>query len=142
MTISDALKIIERYNYWQGGADATGNTCVVESYLYAKKHYQEAKDYLCSWSALEDKIIEADNNPKNVEEFAKPIKAFDIMRRKNVDIGCFTHSFTYVEKDKQLKFYNKNGQYCFEDGHNDLTDEEYALLEEAFMYDAEIKHHK
>lgn len=136
MTISDALKIIERYNYWQGGAknsyDTTGSACITESYLYAKEHYQEAKDYLCSWSALEDKITEVNNNPKNVEAFAKIIKAFEIILKKNVDIGCFAYSFVNIEPDKKLKFYNKNGQYCFEDGHNDLTEEEYAVLEEAF----------
>ena len=46
MTNEDALKIIERYNYWHGGEDATGNVCIVQSYLYAKEHYQEAKDIL------------------------------------------------------------------------------------------------
>lgn len=50
MTNEDALKIVERYNYWQGGAknsyDTTGSACITESYLYAKEHYQEAKEQI------------------------------------------------------------------------------------------------
>lgn len=46
MTNEDALKIVERYNYWHGGEDATGNYCIVQSYLYAKEHYQEAKEQI------------------------------------------------------------------------------------------------
>lgn len=46
MTNEDALKMVERYNYWHGGEDATGNIWTVESYLYDKEHYQEAKEQI------------------------------------------------------------------------------------------------
>lgn len=46
MTNEEALKIIERYNYWQGGEDATGKVCIVESYLYATEHYKEALEQI------------------------------------------------------------------------------------------------
>ena len=67
------------------------------------------------------------------------IDALDILIGKSVDIGCLTHAFTYVEKDKQLKFYNTNGQYCFGKGHNYLTQDEFDLIEDVIKQDYERK---
>ena len=44
MTLERAIKIIEIYHFWKGGEYATGNVCIVDDYLDAKKHYDEALD--------------------------------------------------------------------------------------------------
>lgn len=46
MTLKEALNIIETYNYWEGGADSTGNICINPKYLEARKKYDEAKNLI------------------------------------------------------------------------------------------------
>lgn len=70
----------------------------------------------------------------------RTLDALDILIGKSVDISCLTHAFTYVEKDKQLNFYNTNGQYCFrKDHHNYLTQDEFDLLEDVIKQNYERK---
>jgi hypothetical protein len=76
-----------------------------------------------------ERILTFNANDKRLDTIEKELKAFDIIKKKEVDIFAFTHFIKCCNDKEALKEYNDGMFEPFQ-----LTKEDFSLLKELLLY--------
>ena len=88
------------------------------------KEIYEIREFIKPFSDLKDLS-------KNFEIIEKNLKAFEIIKNKQVDVGWFIKCYNDYSNDKdRLMMYN---QLSIDDKGRDITKEDYDLLKEVLV---------